>query len=321
MPVVAGLRDYRPPLTGFESHVSGLDHCRNKLFSKEKERLEKRLKNMKPMIDNTPPRTCHMRHLKVNRKKKENDFQRFSQIERENFRLLDSMSKIMVRGAADSVFGVHSNINCPALSTAKGREIQARRVVQENQVLVKRILETKAYYKKQDFDRHQQSTLSAMANMCKYPNQVFPGPHAHTSIRPHSSAHCSLSSSSLSSGGGPRARVSASANTATSWNAVSSSASSVRASKHRAGAVSAPPPEELEEEQRGHKLQRQDQDLNLVLDDLPPVAPSPDVGAGAGSARAANGEVEVYVNDFEEEDAEAEVEEDVGVGSRGDAAL
>ena len=35
-------------------------------------------------------------HLQVNRKKKENDFQRYSQIERENFRLLDSMSRIMV---------------------------------------------------------------------------------------------------------------------------------------------------------------------------------------------------------------------------------
>ena len=93
--------------------MAGLDHCRNKLFSKEKERLEKRLKNMKPMIDNAPPRTCNMKHLKVNRKKKENDFQRFSQIERENFRLLGSMSKIMVRGAAESVFGVH---RCASLS-------------------------------------------------------------------------------------------------------------------------------------------------------------------------------------------------------------
>ena len=27
------LRDYRPPLTGFESHVSGMDHYRNKMVS------------------------------------------------------------------------------------------------------------------------------------------------------------------------------------------------------------------------------------------------------------------------------------------------
>merc|ERR1711865_1101017 len=101
MPVVAGLRDYRPPLTGFESHVSGMDHFRNKMFSMEKERFAKKIKSIKPMIDNKPPRTSHMKHLQVNRKKKEMDFQRFSSIERENYRLLDSMSRIMVRGAVD----------------------------------------------------------------------------------------------------------------------------------------------------------------------------------------------------------------------------
>lgn len=108
--------------------------------------MQNKLKNIKPCIDNGPPRTTRMKHLQValslspslplslpmslslsalhlgvsqvsiedhlreqqvNRKKKEMEFQRFSSIERENFRLLDSMSKIMVRGAADSVFGVH----------------------------------------------------------------------------------------------------------------------------------------------------------------------------------------------------------------------
>ena len=58
-----GLRDYRPPLTGFESHVSGMDHFRNKMFSMEKERFDKKLKSIKPMIDNKPPRTAHMKHL------------------------------------------------------------------------------------------------------------------------------------------------------------------------------------------------------------------------------------------------------------------
>ena len=41
---------------------------------------------------------------------------------------------MQVRGAADSVFGVHSNINCPALNQEKAREKKARQVVQENQV-------------------------------------------------------------------------------------------------------------------------------------------------------------------------------------------
>ena len=39
-------------------------------------------------------------------------------------------------------------------------------------MLLRRILETKGYYKKDDFDKHEAKTIGLMANMCKYPNQV-----------------------------------------------------------------------------------------------------------------------------------------------------
>jgi len=52
----------------------------------------------------------------------------------QNYRLLDKMSKIMVRGPADSIFGVHKHLNCPALDFEKARERKNNVVYQENKV-------------------------------------------------------------------------------------------------------------------------------------------------------------------------------------------
>jgi hypothetical protein len=78
------------------------------------------------------------------------------------------------------------------------------------QVLVKRILETKAYYKRQDLERHEAVMLKAMANMSKYPNQVFKS-SLPLLQRPHTAGPAALatnlsnlsSSSSLSAAGLP----------------------------------------------------------------------------------------------------------------------
>eukprot|EP00286_Rhodomonas_abbreviata_P015898 CAMPEP_0181343768 /NCGR_PEP_ID=MMETSP1101-20121128/31778_1 /TAXON_ID=46948 /ORGANISM="Rhodomonas abbreviata, Strain Caron Lab Isolate" /LENGTH=97 /DNA_ID=CAMNT_0023455451 /DNA_START=190 /DNA_END=480 /DNA_ORIENTATION=- len=92
-----GFREYKQPLTGFESHISGMEVFRNKMFQHEVARHQKRLATMKPVIDMKPPKSCQMKHMLLNRKKKEMEFERYSAIEKENYRLLDRMSKIMVR--------------------------------------------------------------------------------------------------------------------------------------------------------------------------------------------------------------------------------
>jgi len=52
----------------------------------------------------------------------------------QNYRLLEKMSKIMVRGPADSIFGVHKHLNCPALDFEKARERKNNMAYQENKV-------------------------------------------------------------------------------------------------------------------------------------------------------------------------------------------
>ena len=84
------------------------------------------------VIDTTCPKV--LKRGGSNRSKKEAEFRRFSEIERENYRLLDRMSKIMVRGPADSIFGLHQHANCPALDFERARERRNNVVFQENKV-------------------------------------------------------------------------------------------------------------------------------------------------------------------------------------------
>eukprot|EP00960_Hanusia_phi_P039561 753939-Hanusia_phi.AAC.1 len=144
---------------------------RKKDFDHKTELHKSRLKNMKPMIDNKPPATTNMKHLQFNRKKREMDFQRYSAIEKENFRLLDKMSRIMVRNAADSVFGEHTNLNCPALDGERARKKKMDKLVEQNQLIGRRLREAKPYYSLAEWDKHTHKTHSLMSHICKYPNQ------------------------------------------------------------------------------------------------------------------------------------------------------
>ena len=60
----------------------------------------KRLKNVKPSIDNRPPKRCP--HLRQNLKKKQLMEERFATIERENQLLLEKMSAIMNKNCLDN---------------------------------------------------------------------------------------------------------------------------------------------------------------------------------------------------------------------------
>ena len=108
----------------------------------------------------------------TNRSKKEAEFRRFSEIERENYRLLDRMSKIMVRGPAESIFGVHKHANCPALDFEKARARRNNAVHEENKVLLKRIVNQQPYYSKKEFAEHARHMHQVISHKCKFENQV-----------------------------------------------------------------------------------------------------------------------------------------------------
>jgi len=78
---------YRKCMPRANKHLDDkwVKHCQNL--------HRKKLKGMKAAIDNKPPPTYM--HLKQNLKKQQNDEERYSQIERDNYLLLDKMSYIM----------------------------------------------------------------------------------------------------------------------------------------------------------------------------------------------------------------------------------
>jgi hypothetical protein len=127
---------------------------------------------MKSKIDTSAPKT--MQRVGLNRSKKEAEFRRFSEIERENYRLLDRMSKIMVRGPADSIFGVHQHANCPALDYEKARQRRNDKLFEENKLLLKRIVNQKPYYSNKEWDAHAQEMHRVISHKCKFENRVFP---------------------------------------------------------------------------------------------------------------------------------------------------
>ncbi len=104
--------------------------------------------------------------MSSNLKRRETDFQKYSAIERENFRLLDRMSKIMVRDASHSIMGVHeTQNNFPALNAVRSRERKAKQMVEENQTILKRIVNTKPYYSSMEWNRHAQNTYDYIGKM------------------------------------------------------------------------------------------------------------------------------------------------------------
>jgi hypothetical protein len=126
--------------------------------------------SLRTAIDTTAPKA--LKRSGTNRSKKEAEFRRFSEIERENYRLLDRMSKIMVRGPAESIFGVHKHANCPALDFEKARARRNNAVHEENKVLLKRIVNQQPYYSNKEFAEHARHMHRVISHKCKFENQV-----------------------------------------------------------------------------------------------------------------------------------------------------
>lgn len=165
------LNQYKPPLIGGEKHISGMEVFRHQMMLKENARHKQTVKTMRSVIDTTAPK---VHRSGTNRSKKEAEFRRFSEIERENYRLLDRMSKIMVRGPAESIFGVHKHANCPALDFEKARNRRNDKIFEDNQIILKRIANQKPYYSNKEFAEHAQNMHRVISHKCKFHNQVFP---------------------------------------------------------------------------------------------------------------------------------------------------
>jgi hypothetical protein len=76
------------------------------------------------------------------------------------------MSKIMVRDASHSIMGLpETQNNFPALNAVRSRERKAKQMVEENQTILKRIVNTKPYYSSLEWHRHALRTHEYIGKM------------------------------------------------------------------------------------------------------------------------------------------------------------
>jgi hypothetical protein len=106
-----------------------------------------RLKHVKADIDNKPPPTY--KHLILRQKKEQMLEERYTQIEHENRLLLKKMSKIMRTPSLD-------NLKPPVQRSLNSfvRKEDLRKIMFENQQILKRIQERKPVYNREEFERH-----------------------------------------------------------------------------------------------------------------------------------------------------------------------
>jgi len=164
------MNQFQPPLTGHEKRVSAMQRFRQELFQKSEEYHQNKLKNMKPGVDNSPPRSMYMQQErdKGMSSRQQNDVRRKMQIAEDNLRLLQNMTKIYKRGEEQSIQGVfeHANAIDPAFYLARSRQKKLRDLQTANKAILKRIETAKPYYSNDDFVEHSLRFFKQVDHRC-----------------------------------------------------------------------------------------------------------------------------------------------------------
>mmetsp|Transcript_8658 Transcript_8658/g.19800 ORF Transcript_8658/g.19800 Transcript_8658/m.19800 type:complete len:374 (+) Transcript_8658:107-1228(+) len=134
---------------------------------------QQRLREMRGMVDNRPPPTMGMRHLKVNMKKAEITAQRYDTIERDNRHLLNHMENI--GGQRD--YRAARSRSLPLLRDPPGgphRQRVADQINQENALILRRLQHIQPEYRTRDWEDQYTRTAEYVRIKCEYPPPMLP---------------------------------------------------------------------------------------------------------------------------------------------------
>merc|ERR1719410_1592096 len=133
---------------------------------------------MRGMVDNTPPPTMGMRHLRVNWKKAELTAERYDTIERDNRHLLNHMNDI---GGKREYTSATRSQSLPILRDPPGgphRKQELDRINQENRRIQTRLRSTEAEYRVRDWEAQYKQTAAYVRIRCEYEPPLLPAPRA-----------------------------------------------------------------------------------------------------------------------------------------------
>eukprot|EP00285_Hemiselmis_virescens_P000236 CAMPEP_0173410568 /NCGR_PEP_ID=MMETSP1356-20130122/74909_1 /TAXON_ID=77927 ORGANISM="Hemiselmis virescens, Strain PCC157" /NCGR_SAMPLE_ID=MMETSP1356 /ASSEMBLY_ACC=CAM_ASM_000847 /LENGTH=186 /DNA_ID=CAMNT_0014372201 /DNA_START=129 /DNA_END=686 /DNA_ORIENTATION=+ len=132
------------------------------------QRLHKqRLKQMKPAIDNKPP--PKFVHLAQNLKKQQMDEERYSQIERDNYLLLDKMSYIMTHPQLLDEKYMGPPVTYGKSLNKEYRKRELMRITEENLQILRRIQHKEPYYSHLDWEEQAARDEEYLRNCAEYP--------------------------------------------------------------------------------------------------------------------------------------------------------
>ena len=155
------MRRYRKCMPRGNKHLDDkwVKHCQNLHRAK--------LKQMRPAIDNKPP--PRFVHLEQNLKKQQMDEERYSQIERENYLLLDKMSYIMTHPQL-----LDEKFMGPPVTFGKSlnkdfRKRELMRITEENLQILRRIQHKEPYYNHLEWEEQARQDAEFLRIAAEYP--------------------------------------------------------------------------------------------------------------------------------------------------------
>jgi E3 ubiquitin-protein ligase TRIP12 len=129
------------------------------------ERHKRALREMKPGIDTTEPKTCSLQHLRNNLKREQLLEDRYMEIDRENRILLQKMSDVMRKPA----FEYRTKVKGPVSMTKDARKHDLIRITQENQAILRRIQTAAPVYNHLQWEESHRRNELYLRNACEYP--------------------------------------------------------------------------------------------------------------------------------------------------------
>jgi len=129
------------------------------------ERHKRALREMKPGIDTTEPKTCSLQHLRNNLKREQLLEDRYMEIDRENRILLQKMSDVMRKPA----FEFRAKVKGPVSMTKDARKHDLIRITQENQAILRRIQTAAPVYNHLQWEESHRRNELYLRNACEYP--------------------------------------------------------------------------------------------------------------------------------------------------------
>jgi len=169
------LNEFQPLLSGLERHVSGMQRYNQEVHTKKKVLIEQSLRRIKATIDMSPPK-FHEQLSQAKSSRQVYKLRQQTEIDKENYKLLEGLKKIFNRGEEESIYAGMSQrmdaLNDAHFNRARVKMKKMRDIEVENRMLEHHITTAKPHYTSKEFNDHSLKTFKLIELSRKYTDKV-----------------------------------------------------------------------------------------------------------------------------------------------------